>query len=150
MSSVLTTGVIQDGIYHYTGQRRGGGYVEDPTFPKNYLHAAKSMGPGVYMTIIVGLGSHNRHFKYSPLSKSAWLAISSKFGIEVLPGNDGGKILVNMSDAREQKDALMTIAAGLVAYIGQSDPAYGGLYTPEMAQQDFCITLTEVFNIFIF
>ena len=144
MSSILSTGVIHGDVYFYTGQKQGGGYVEDPDISKNFLHAARSMKPGIYMTVVVGLGSHNIHYVFAPISKSAWFAIGAKYGIEILPGIDLGKISINMAHARDRCTELMTLAAGMVAYIGHSDPSYGGEYTPDMANADFCITLTQV------
>ena len=144
MSSILITGVIQGDVYFYTGQKQGGGYVVDTSVSKNFLHAARSMKPGVYMTVIVGLGSHNVHYVYAPLSRSVWFAIGAKYGIEILPGTDLAKISVNMSHARDHREELMELAAGMVAYIGQSDPSYGGEYSPEFAYADFCVTLTPV------
>ena len=144
LSSILKTGIILGGVYYYVGQRQGGGYVEEPNHQKNYLKASDSLRPGIYITIVTGLGSHNKKYVFAPLGKTFWFAISATLGIEVLPGNELGKISLNMSHARDNQDELMRYAAGLVAYIGHSNPGYGGPYTPEMAAEDFCITLTEV------
>jgi hypothetical protein len=143
MSSILQTGTISGGIYHYLGQVEGCGY-DTPDRPKNFLRAADSVKPGIYLTVITGLGIHNKKYLFAPLARSFWFAVSAKIGFEILPGPELGKILINMSHVRSNQDEVMRLAAGLLIFVRKSQPGYGGRYTVEMTEEDYCVTLNEV------
>jgi hypothetical protein len=114
--------------------------------PRNELSSLSGLEGGVWLNIVVGVGSNNYTNLYTPLSRSVWMYLSSKIGFQLAAGKDKGIVKLNVYDMMidVQKTAeLRNLGACLLNHIGVKYPGYG-VYSPALAYRDFNVTLTEV------
>jgi hypothetical protein len=114
--------------------------------PRNELSSLSGREGGVWLNVIVGVGSNNYTYLYSPLSRSVWLYISSKIGFQVAAGKDKGSVKLNVYDMMidgKKTEELRTLGASLLKHVGVKYSGFGD-YTPTLAYRDFHLNLSEV------
>ena len=114
--------------------------------PRNELSSLSGRDGGVWLNVVVGVGSNNYTYLYSPLSRSVWLYLSSKIGFQVAAGKDKGSVKLNVYDMMiddQKTEELRKLGASLLNHIGVKYPGYGN-YSPALAYRDFHVTLSEV------
>ena len=115
--------------------------------PRNELSSLTGRGGGEWCNIVVGVGTENYTYLYSPLSRSVWMYLSSKIGFRVSCGKDLGVIKINildlMTDFKKTRE-IQVVGAALFRYSGMKQPEFGE-YTDTLAYRDFKVDFTEVF-----
>ena len=114
--------------------------------PRNKLSSLSGRDGGVWLNVIVGVGSNNYTYLYSPLSRSVWLYLSSKIGFQMAAGKDKGSVKLNVYDMMiddKKTEELRKLGASLLKHVGVKYAGFGE-YTSTLAYRDFHVKLSEV------
>ena len=114
--------------------------------PRNELSSLNGRAGGEWCSVVVGVGTENYTYLYSPLSRSVWTYLSSKIGFRVACGKDLGVIMINVRDLMidfKKTREIQVMGAALLRYSGQKQVEFGD-YTSTLAYRDFGVDFTEV------
>ena len=144
MIPCLNYGQIFNGAMYYPGSEKGGldGLIdmEDPEKKWNFFCSKSGTGKGLYVEIVTGIGAKSSR-PFSPLTKSLWLIIADFYGFEIASGYNYGTLRLNVSHVYDKGVQFRELGVALMLFATRRDR---GNYSPEFANQDFGVLISEV------